>query len=545
MTHLRQGYGGQARLRQGYGGQARLRQGYGVAGCVIALVAAIGLAAFGIVRGTWAVGGSDSSCYGLMAKAFASGRLQPVSPLAIDAPWPNAAITFAPGGFVPSTLHPDAAAPICAPGMSVLMAPLAWVFGQDAIFWLTPMAAGVLVLAAFAIANRLAGAAAGVMAAILTATSPIVLYQTVQPMNDIVTAALWLTAAACAARPKAGAASSVCAGILTGLAIMVRPNLAPLAISVAAISLVTSNGERRLQHLALMIAASVPGVLIMLWLNSALYGSPFSSGYGAASSLFSTSHLQANITNYSRALFETQHIVPLFGLLAPLVFSGMKRVLSTLLLGFVVIVVVIYLLYEPFPEWWYLRFLIPAIVMLLVLASAAAAHLLGRANMGGVIAIAAVVLGLLGVRSAGKHDAFRLQTMEGRYRLTSELVRDRLPANAVLITEWQSGSVRFHADREVVLWESLDPAWLDRAITWLKAQGLRPYVVVERREEAAFRARFQSRSDSGRLDWPPRFDLNRQVRIFDPDDRARYLAGESYPTEQAGYPRSSQSPTKM
>jgi hypothetical protein len=35
------------------------------------------------------------------------------------------------------------------------------------------------------------------------------------------------------------------------------------------------------------------------------------------------------------------------------------------------------------------------------------------------------------------------------------------------------------------------------------------------------------------------------VRIFDPDDRARYLAGESYPTEQAGYPRSSQSPTKM
>jgi hypothetical protein len=360
-----------------------------------------------------------------------------------------------------------------------------------------------------------------------------------------VTAALWLTAAACAARPKAGAASSVCAGILTGLAIMVRPNLAPLAISVAAISLVTSNGERRLQHLALMIAASVPGVLIMLWLNSALYGSPFSSGYGAASSLFSTSHLQANITNYSRALFETQHIVPLFGLLAPLVFSGMKRVLSTLLLGFVVIVVVIYLLYEPFPEWWYLRFLIPAIVMLLVLASAAAAHLLGRANMGGVIAIAAVVLGLLGVRSAGKHDAFRLQTMEGRYRLTSELVRDRLPANAVLITEWQSGSVRFHADREVVLWESHDPAWLDRAITWLKAQGLRPYVVVERREEAAFRARFQSRSDSGRLDWPPRFDLNRQVRIFDPDDRARYLAGESYPTEQAGYPRSSQSPTKM
>jgi hypothetical protein len=46
-----------------------------------------------------------------------------------------------------------------------------------------------------------------------------------------------------------------------------------------------------------------------------------------------------------------------------------------------------------------------------------------------------------------------------------------------------------------------------------------------------FRARFRGASEAGGLDWPPRFDLNRQVRIFDPADRARYLAGEGYPTE--------------
>ena len=33
-------------------------------------------------RGTYAAGGSDSSCYALMADAFASGRLQPSSALA-------------------------------------------------------------------------------------------------------------------------------------------------------------------------------------------------------------------------------------------------------------------------------------------------------------------------------------------------------------------------------------------------------------------------------------------------------------------------------
>ena len=38
----------------------------------------------------------------------------------------------------------------------------------------------------------------------------------------------------------------------------------------------------------------------------------------------------------------------------------------------------IYLLYQPFPEWWYLRFLIPAIVVLLILASAVEVDLLSR-----------------------------------------------------------------------------------------------------------------------------------------------------------------------
>ena len=51
-------------------------------------------------------------------------------------------------------------------------------------------------LSAFAIARQLAGGMAGATAAILTATSPIVLFQVVQPMNDMLTAALWLAAVA-------------------------------------------------------------------------------------------------------------------------------------------------------------------------------------------------------------------------------------------------------------------------------------------------------------------------------------------------------------
>jgi hypothetical protein len=289
--------------------------------------------------------------------------------------------------------------------------------------------------------------------------------------------------------------------------------------------------ELRLRGLLAMIAGSLPGVLALLWLNHSLYGSVIGSGYGAASGLFAGRHIHANLSNYSRAIFQTQNVVPLIGLLGPLVFDGIKRKAAMLMVAFAGAVIAIYLLYSPFPEWWYLRFLIPALVTMLVLASAVCVHLLGRANMGGLIPIVAVVLGIAGARAAGDRQAFELQRMEGRYRQTASLVRDRLPANAVVITVWESGSVRFHADRDIVMWDSLDPAWLDDALTWLRSKQLQPYFLFERREEPEFRARFRDRSDAGRLDWPPRFDVDRQVRIYDPADRARYYGGEKYSTE--------------
>jgi hypothetical protein len=289
--------------------------------------------------------------------------------------------------------------------------------------------------------------------------------------------------------------------------------------------------ERQLRGALTMSVGALPGFMTLLWLNRSLYGSAFASGYGDAWSLFAVTNVSANVSNYASAIFQTQHVVPLVGVIAPFVFDGIRRKGSLLLLAFAAGVIVTYLLYAPFPEWWYVRFLIPAIVVLLVLASAVGVQLLSKAGMGGVIPIAAVVLGILGTRAAGDRQAFELQRMEGRYRTSANVVRERLPANAVLITEWESGSIRFHADREVVLWSSLDPAWLDRAITWLRSQGRQPYLLFERGEEGGFRARFREQSDAGALDWPPRFDLNRQVRIYDPADRARFLAGESYATE--------------
>ncbi|MDP2320892.1 MAG: hypothetical protein Q8O42_16315 [Acidobacteriota bacterium] len=522
----------------------------------LALIIALALATFGVLRGTRAVGGSDSSCYALMAEAFGTGQWQPTSALAVEAPWPDASRTLAPGGFIPSPVRPDAASPVCAPGFSALMAPFYAIGGRDAIFGVTPIAAFVLVWCAFVLANRLAGGLAGVSAAAFTASSPIVLFQTVQPMNDLATAGLWLAALAVSIRLKAdvtsgnvasgfpvhrslgegGSRTSLLAGALVGLAILVRPNLAPLAVIVAAMQW-RPGQPMPWRSTALMVAGALPGVAAWLWLNQVLYGSAIGSGYGSVGQLFGLSNVATNLTNYGRAFYQTQTVFPLIALAAPLVLAGEARRVALWLLAAAGVVLGIYLLYRPHPEWWYLRFLIPAIVLLLVVACSVAARLADGARMRGVVAIGTVMLALLGLQVAGARDVLALQALEGRYRETANLVAERLPPNAVLITVWQSGSVRFHAGREAVLWDSLDPAWLDRAVQWLSANGRVPYILVERREEGEFRDRFRGHAAMGALDWPPRFSIGGQARIFDPKDRSRYLAGETYPTETTRRPR--------
>ena len=497
----------------------------------IAALAAIALTAFGVVKGTWAVGGSDSSCYALMAQAFAAGELQPSSPLAREAPWSPAWYTFAPGGFVPSMSRLGAATPICAPGMSVLMAPLAAVFGRDAIFSLVPLSAALLVWSAFLMARWLAGGVAGATAAILTATSPIVLFQVVQPMNDVLAAALWMTAFAVLLTSTGDKPSNLSiTGLLVGLAILVRPNLAPIALVIGLAPFILKR-TRPIRAGMLIAVAALPLVVVTVWLNRALYGGALVTGYGDPSQLFSWAHAPKNLAHFGRALFETQYLVPLIGFIAPIVFTHEKRRVAAVLLLGAAVGAAIYLVYQPYPEWWYLRFLIPSLVLLTILTSAVGVELASRARMRGVVAIVAVLLAILGTRTAGRRQAFELQRLEGRYRDTAAVVTERLPQNAILITVWQSGSIRFHANREIVMWDSLEPGWLDRAVAWLQQRGYQPYFLFERREEPEFRSRFRGHSTYGALDWPPRIDLNRQVRIYDPADRERFLAGETYPTD--------------
>ena len=502
--------------------------------CSIAFSAAIGVAAVGFVRGTYAAGGSDSSCYALMADAFASGSLQPTSDLAARVPWPDASQTFTPGGFVASETNPSASAPVCAPGFSLLLAPLIAAGGRDAMFILTPIAGALLVWLTFVAGRALAGPLAGMMGAVLVAASPATLYQVVQPMTDVTAAALWMaTFVALLGRRY------WLAGVCCGLALLVRPNLLPLAV-VAGLAVGMRDWGLRIRNVTRFVAGAIPFGLLVLWLNNGLYGSPFRTGYGQLGHLFSWSVVPINASRYLGWLVETHTPFPLLAFAAPFVVAREKRADAALAIGLILATCAIYFFYMPFDDWSYLRFLLPAIALMMVLASAVVVEAVKSATVkygasGFSRTVIAVVitagLAVFCVRTADDRLAFNLKFLEQRYRSAGIVVRDRLPDNAVVLSVWDSGAVRFHGRKEALTWAGLDPAWLDRAMSWLEEHGHTPYILVESWEEPAFRNRFGNHSDAGKLDWPPKYEIDRVVRIFDPRDRARYVRGEGVDTE--------------
>jgi hypothetical protein len=523
---------------------------------ILAATAAIAVAAIGFTKGTYAAGGSDSSCYALMAEAFASGHVRPTSVLVQQVPWPDASKTFAPGGFVPSDIDPSGAAPICAPGFSLLLAPVAAAGGLDTLFWVTPLAGALLAWMGFLAGRALGGPLAGAMSAVLIAVSPAVLYQVVQPMNDITTAALWMATFVALIQGR-----RALAGVFCGLALLVRPNLLPLAL----IAIVFAGLEPRMRdwgfgmrRVGRFAVGAIPFVALILLLNDRLYGSPLRTGYGQPGDLFGVSFIPINAARYLRWLVETHTLFPLLSLAAPLVVARERRKDVWLAIGLIVVTGFIYFTYTPFDDWSYLRFLLPAIVLMIVLASATTVSIaqyvvsgfpassrlrrvspklasIGRATADSPTVIAAIAitipLAVFCVRAAGERQAFALQFLEQRYRSAGIVVRDHLPPDAVVLSVWDSGAVRFHGRKEALSWEALDPMWLDRSLQWLESHGHMPYILLESWEEPGFRSRFGRHSDIGKLDWPPRYEVDRVVRIYDPHDRARYDRGDRIDTE--------------
>ena len=512
--------------------------------------------AAGIRWGTFAAGGSDSYCYLQQARAWARGQLREVDPLALEAPWPDAPLTFTPAGHIPSPTVRGATAPICPAGLSLAMVPFVWAgrageAGGDAlVFAVVPLFGVLLVWSTYLLGARFSRRV-GLASAFLVACSPAFLFQLMQPMSDVPAAALWVLAAATVTSGKRR--SPLAAGLAASAAIVMRPNLLPMGLVLGLFLLVRPERLWRecARDGAVFAAASLPGCLLVAIVQAMFYGSPLRSGYGTLAALFAAEHIVPNVLRYATWMWQSHGFVWLVALAAPFVLPGW---LTTLLLSLVIVNVACYLPYTVFNDWWYLRFLLPAIAILMVLSMAAVdalLHLLrkpswlarestreasrtshtGLSDRFGAIAFA-ILTCLFFIREARARSVFDLQRLEARYERAGLYVDSHLPPNALVVTSWESGSIRYYGHRHTLVWDALDPAWLDRAVAYIRTRGYEPYLLFERWEEPAFRQRFAGGAIA-RLDWPPAAEIAGQVRIYRPDDRERYLSGSGVPTEYA------------
>src|SRR5690606_12044724 len=153
-----------------------------------------------------------------------------------------------------------------------------------------------------------------------------------------------------------------------------------------------------------------------------------------------------------------------------------------------------------FPEWWYVRLLLPAWPAAAAFAGVAvvrSSHLAkGRWRAVATVGLVALVAGT-GLREAHERGVFRLRDAESRYETVARFAARALPAHAIFFAFQQSGALHHYANRPIIRFDVLPPRWFDDAISKMRVRGYRPYFVIEDHEEVVFKARFRPVSPLG------------------------------------------------
>ena len=479
-----------------------------------AILLASSVTASTIRTATFIAWGTDPANYVITAKRWARADVFGPNPLEIESPRSSAGVALGNRqGLTPGTdisIYPL--------GFPVFLAAADLVNPEFGVYLVPPIFLGVLVLATFAIASRLAGPWGGLLAAAMTAATPIALAHTVTVMSDVPAAALLLLAVALS--DGRSALSPAAAGAAMAAAVMTRPILAPLAL-VPAVLVLTAGSSRmtawrewRWGRALLFGLVAAIGPLMVLWSQDVLYGGPFNAGYPGWEEFFSTDRIPGNLSLYPRLLVAVHTPLAIAGLAGAvplaIALSPDDPGAARLTLGLVAIVLMNFALYLPYLSYdhvWSLRFMLPAIVALFVLL-AAISIVAARAVSRWHKALAAVaIVPLVIVAGGGMHlypFVFGMFRGDAHAGMMGRYLREVLPPKAAVISSVHSAAVAHYTGRQVVRFDLLDPPVFDAMLDVLVRRGYHPVFLIDQENEGAvFKERFPA-SRYRRLDWRPR-----------------------------------------
>lgn len=422
--------------------------------------------------------GADASGYANLARMIGGGaatRPVPLSCTGCEPAW------FIPLGFVPAREGTMASYyPIGLPLHLLLTARIGgW---ERAPFFVSPLAALLLVVMTYRLAWLLHSELAGLIAGVLMGLCAVLVFQALQPMSDVL-AAMWSAAAVTAAvegrkRPWCSAVAGLCFGI----AVLVRPTSALLLLPLA----FALGGWKPALRFAL---GGIPAAVVFGWYNVGAFASLVASGYTAAGSNrdFTLGYFPERALHYLR--WTGQQFSPFASLAAICGLALVPRRDRLLLCVWFVPFFLFYSFYLWYDTWWYTRFLLPAYPAVAVAAGIALAHGISvpRVRVPATMVVIAAMAWQL--RQNAVLSVLFTDEDQQRMRVPVEWIARALPEKSLVFSMEYSGALLYYTTHDAIRWD-LAPA--DRAIAFAKGSDRSAYALLMQHEEAPFLARYGS-----------------------------------------------------
>ncbi len=510
----------------------------------VALLIAAGVVAVTVRFNSFIPWGTDSGAYLNAAHHWAEGELFDVAPLGFRFPWASDGYVESPHGHRPGPKGTFTS--IYPLGYPLLLAAALKLGGSLAPYVVAPLFAALLAWCAFLLGRELSTPWAGAIAALLIAASPVTLTHAVIAMSDVPATACWALAWVLSLRAGLGAAAS--SGLATAMAVMIRPNLAPLAVVIVG-SLVLSHWRGiALSWLRFLVfaACAAVGPVILMWSQAVLYGGPLNSGYPASLAyFFSVDRIPQNARLYPILFSRLHTALPALGLLAvPLVLKRARTIAGgdrkpLVVFTAVAIILVNYLLYLAyltFEDWQSLRFVLPAMFALFVLFAGVIdwcrLWLVRRSAWLSAAALIPMAIVVLAPRQQIRMTLLEAQRhlrlhMMGRY------LREALPRNAVVLTYAHAGALSLYTGRPIVRLDMVAPEALDSVVSDLQDGEYVPVFVLDMAVEHATLVERFKESRYIALDWPARAEFATELSVLyvDASDRESFLNGDQWPVD--------------
>jgi hypothetical protein len=408
----------------------------------------------------------------------------------------NRLAVASPLGWTPSA-DGTGIAPAYPIGVPAVMALVTLIGGPAAVFFVAPCAAAITLLLVHRLTQQWYDAETALVATALVAWNPLFITYAKQPMSDV-PATMWIVLALVLAI-RSSTTSAFGAGLAAGAAVLTRP---ALVLAAAIVPLAAHRGERPRRRAALGAAGLAVGVVMQMAIQNHLFGSPFSTGSGAAPVLFSIAHVTTNLAIFAKQGFTALGPLWILGLIVGLIAARPEpRSKPALIFGGVLLP---YVVYPPFDHWETLRYLLPGIVPLTIVAADGVIHFARMPRKP--VATAVIMCGFIAVAVAQSELLLRrssvwdVASLEARYPLAGEWVNINTPANAVVLANQHSGSLRWYGQRQTLRWNFIAPADLVTTVRELRSHGATAYVALEGEEVGMFERQFAAVLDQLTID---------------------------------------------